>query len=520
MCFRFRPTALFCFLIAFCATTALAQDDPGWRISPFKINIQLGTERDLQLLDDNAQEIHGAQWGLDRPDLAEIREENGLAIVHPKAIGTVRVSATLGEQTRFRDITIWSPVRPLPQGTTNWGMQPIGREIRDLPAVPTYDGPKLYSLEQTPLGETYLRAVRDDGIQVWTWLVPEHIQDVELVCGDWLGGALLSANHSQSYTLYAVGKDGKLRWQHTLSGLRKGHAYNLQHLVHLISQSRDGTVTSITGLDEVTGAVRFQLTIPASSERHVNLRRSGVKVACAEVGDSVPLRTFTSQLFVNIDEFAYVAFTQNTWTLRASKCIPGAPILLRDVSLGRSEKILLWQIHPDGTYRSTVVEELNTTQPLSNPISVASPTGAIIPDGLQGELLPVRLSHDSIAEGIGGAPDELIYRITQDGDVAYKFPLPKYDGPLHDDMVLGEDDIGFATRGGTLIAFNVRNGAEVWRWESNTTEINVFAALANGGCIVKTPTAIVQVERGGKTKELMKGNAILDWQGHIFQTHN
>jgi hypothetical protein len=57
--------------------------------------------------------------------------------------------------------------------------------------------------------------------------MPEQTHDVELVCGDWLGGALISANHANSYTLYTVGKDGKLRWRYTLVGARKGHAYNL-----------------------------------------------------------------------------------------------------------------------------------------------------------------------------------------------------------------------------------------------------------------------------------------------------
>jgi hypothetical protein len=40
--------------------------------------------------------------------------------------------------------------------------------------------------------------------------MPEKTHDVDLVCGDWLGGALVSANRSDSYTLYTVGNDGKL----------------------------------------------------------------------------------------------------------------------------------------------------------------------------------------------------------------------------------------------------------------------------------------------------------------------
>ena len=181
---------------------------------------------------------------------------------------------------------------------------------------------------------------------------------------------------------------------------------------------------------------------------------------------------------------------------------------------------MLWQIHPDGTYRSTIVEDSKNNRPLSESVSVASPTGSIIPDGLGGVLLPIRLSHNAIVENVNGSPDELIYRIDENGEVVYRFPLPKYDGPLHDEMVLGEDELGFATRGTLLIAFNVRNGKEMWRWNSNTPDIEVFAALANGHCLVQTPTALVEVESADRSKEIFQGKAMMGWQGQIYRKHD
>jgi hypothetical protein len=230
------------------------EKDSGWRIAPQEINIEAGTDRRLQLLDDLAQELHGAEWSVNEPDLAEIREEDGRVVAHAKAAGTVRVCATRGQEKRYRDIRIFDPNQPLPPGTTRFGVQPIGRQVGDIAAVPTPDGPNMFSLEQTSSGSTYLRAVAEDGIQIWAWLMPEKTRDVELVCGDWLGGALISANRGDSYTLYTVAGDGKLRWQHTLPGIRKAHAYNLEHLVHVLSQSQDGKVTKLTGFDGTTGA--------------------------------------------------------------------------------------------------------------------------------------------------------------------------------------------------------------------------------------------------------------------------
>src|SRR6266851_5846500 len=92
----------------------IAQDGSDWRISPEKISIKVGEDRRLQLLNDLAQELHDAVWSIDDFSLAEIREEDGRAVMHAKAVGTVRVSATLGQQTRSTEIKIWPEPEPLP----------------------------------------------------------------------------------------------------------------------------------------------------------------------------------------------------------------------------------------------------------------------------------------------------------------------------------------------------------------------------------------------------------------------
>jgi outer membrane protein assembly factor BamB len=504
---------------AFLSCHAAGADDPLWRISPERINIQVGDDRPLQILDDAAQEIHGAEWSVDATDRAEMREENGRAIMHAKAWGTVRVTATVGLEKRFRDVEIWPSDKPIPPGTTGWGMHPIGRDLKDLAAVPTPDGPNMFSLEQTADGRTYLRGVSENGIQLWSWLMPEKTREAELVCGDWLGGALISANQPNSYTLYTVGPDGKVRWQRTLEGIRKAHAYTLTHLVHLLSKSSEGTVTKLTALDEVTGEQKFELTIPPSHEKRLNVRKAGTKILCASEPTISLVRAGTSRLFVNIDGFAYVAFTQQDWDLSAPKCTPGSALDPGGLTQERNQRVVLWQIHDDGTVRRTVVEESSARGLLSDSLNVGQPTGSIIPDGLGGVLLSVGWVQIAQKPGAQRPPDEFIYRLDQDGRVVYQFPLPHYEGPLHDEMVLGETN-GFVTRGSLLVAFSIADGKEMWRWDSHTLGIEVFAALANGGCLVQTPTALVQVDNATDAKELFKGKAVVDWRGQLFRQSN
>jgi len=517
-----RPIVLALSFVAISSFLLSAQEatEAGWRISPNRINIQMGADRPLQLLDDNAQELHGAQWSVDNPDLADIQEEDGLAVLHAKAVGTVRVSATLNGEMRFRDIKIWSALRPVPPGTTNWGTDPIGREAGDLPAVPTPDGPTIFSLEQTTSGDTYLRADRDNGIQAWTWLMPEKTHDVELICGDWLGGALIGATTPTSFTLYTVGKDGKLRWQHTWTGLRKSLAISTDHILYLVNQSSDSTTTSLTALDDAAGKKLFELPVPASQDRFVNLKNDGAAFSCTSTSASTPARTIVSRVMVNMDGFAYLAFTQNDRKLAVAKCKPGSPANPGDISLTRNENLTLWQIHQDGSYHSILVENYKGEQQLNTPINALSPTNGLMTDNLNGTLIPVQLSHQSGWEGTTSAADEFVYRVDEGGEVAYKYPLPKYTGTLHDDMVIGNDDIAFATRAGILIAFNVRSGKDLWRWDSNLPEITVFAALANGHCLVQTDTALVEVESSTKSKEILKGKAMMGWNGQMYLKHN
>src|ERR1017187_3798100 len=129
-----------------------------------------------------------------------------------------------------------------------------------------------------------------------------------------------------------------------------------------------------------------------------------------------------------IDDFAYVAFTEHESTLTAPTCTLGAAIAARDVSVAREDKVVLWQIHPDGTYRSTIVEGSKGTRALSEPVSIASPTGGIIPDDSGGVLLSIRKSAASTGNEVTRSIDDFVYRLNYNGDFVYKFLLPKYDG--------------------------------------------------------------------------------------------
>lgn len=146
-----------------------------------------------------------------------------------------------------------------------------------------------------------------------------------------------------------------------------------------------------------------------------------------------------------------------------------------------------------------------------------SPTGDIIPDGFGGILFSVRSTPREGTAKAGDVAHEFVYRVTEAGEVPFKFPLPRYAGKLHDEMVLGEQDLGFATRGSVLVAFNVRDGSEVWRWNSGGAELNIIMATAGGGCAVETPEGLVLVEDGERLRVLAPRGSELYGLGLFLQ---
>jgi hypothetical protein len=51
-------------------------------------------------------------------------------------------------------------------------------------------------------------------------------------------------------------------------------------------------------------------------------------------------------------------------------------------------------------------------------------------------------------------------------------------------------------------------------------DITVFAALANGHCLVQTPTALVEVADSNTSREIFQGKAMMDWLGNMYRKHN
>jgi hypothetical protein len=429
------------FLLVLCCPLP-AQDDAGWHISPNVINVLVGEQRPLELLDDSGHRIEGATWAVDNPTLATVSEDNGRAIVSAMGAGTVTVTAIRDGEIRRREVTVWAD--NLPIGTVKWSVKPIGRTVAQVFAEPAFDGPDIYWLIQDS-DHTYIQAVSADGMQWFLWTLPEPGRHVDIVCADNMGGVMVLAQHPDSYVIYAVGKDGKLRWRHSFSGLKTAHALSSDNTLYLLSRSADQRTATLVGWNQIQNTERFTLPLPASHENEINFQQVGGKVVCVPGYTAANLlETLPSKLFVDIDGDAHVAFTLNTWTIAAGECEPGSHVDPKNVRFSEMDKLVVWRVHSDGSYQSTLVEESNRENLIQNtPLFVASPTGEIIPDGMGGVLLSVRKVRSEVLNNVPPQTDQFVYRITRSGELAYRFALPQSVGRVNDDMVLGGNDTVF-----------------------------------------------------------------------------
>src|SRR5258708_15591905 len=113
-----RRTLLFTILIALSLSQGYSFQSADWRIAPERINILVGDERTLQVLDDSAQEIPHVEWFINDPSLATVNEQDGRLTLRAIKPGTVRVTAVVNGERRSLDVPIWTDPSQIPPGST------------------------------------------------------------------------------------------------------------------------------------------------------------------------------------------------------------------------------------------------------------------------------------------------------------------------------------------------------------------------------------------------------------------
>ena len=200
----------------------------------------------------------------------------------------------------------------------------------------------------------------------------------------------------------------------------------------------------------------------------------------------------------------YFAFSVSLWELARSKLHGGKQSFIRLRFAAGMRIAFSSGRFPQGDLVTTLVQhDQGEIQPSLDLTPMVFPIGDLIPDNEGGVLLSVR----QFPRGPVGAPlisHDYVYRITDEGKLAYKFALPPFHGLRIDEgMVLNEENRAFTTVGGLALCFDLIAGKEVWRYDTRTPKVSITFAAEGGSLVVEDSNhhLLVLDKDGTKTSE-------------------
>jgi outer membrane protein assembly factor BamB len=467
-------------------------------IEPGENLLPVGQLQTFQLLGNDGNEQTSAGWALSDPDIADLRIEEGRAIVTGKAPGVVKLSVSTGAQEA--EITVHDGKPPMPQDS-RWILQPVdGQFVRALWASGTWGGSAAdadseednhaaYFYGDKGRDSSHVRAVREDGLQVWQWPVHRSSETPRVICGDIYGGVLVEVGDSQKRILVDLDASGNERWRVPVPGFSgRDFTYTMNGVLYIVEDDAHMTGARIVGLDAKTGQQKFSLALPASLQIMRNMTVRNDKLICSPgAEESTPLTVRHSKMMSNIEQVANLVYSEFSLFADAGKCTPDSVLDLQKIHIKVTQRLMMVNINDNLTTTTNIVEA-NTTDGSAGTTWIQStvPTGDIIV-GEQGtgNFLAVRRTRQ-LWRGTGpGTIEEFQYRITEERTVKYRVPVPLSPLGYPSSMLLGENNLGYTTRGKIVVAFDTETGREKWRWESAKSNVLACAALKDDELLVR-----------------------------------
>ena len=469
----------------------------GW-IEPGESLLPIGQAQTFQLLGGDGNEQTAAGWVVSDPDIAELRIEDGRAIVTGKAPGVVKLSVSTG--AKEAEITVHDGKPPMPSDS-RWILQPLdGQFVRALWASGTWGGsaPDADQLEDSHAAYFYddkgpssshIRAVREDGLQVWQWPAHGSSEVLRMICGDVYSGVLLEIGEEEKRVLVDVDASGTERWRVSVPGFTgRDFVFTREGILYLVEEDPHATVARIVGLDGRTGQQKFLLTLPGSFEIMRNLTVRNDRLICSPgTNTSTPLPVRHSKMMGNAESVNNVVYSEFNLVADAGKCTPDSVLDPAVVHVKVTQRLMMLEIYENMSSISKVVET-NTAEGnvAATWIQATVPTGDIIVgEKGTGNFLAVRRTRQQWRGTSPGTIEEFQYRLTEERTVKYRVPVPLSPIGFPSSMLLGENNSGYTTRGNTVIAFDTETGREKWRWESKKSNVLACVALAGDAVLVR-----------------------------------
>jgi PQQ-like domain len=502
-------------------------------VTPSSLAMLVDHSANLSVVDSSGSPIRDAQWSI-RPSIADLAVDDGEVTVRALREGRAILTATTQYGSATATISILPGTKFLP-ATVQWSLEPTpGHEsLMTVQSAPTENRVVFYSIEWSKTANAIVRALTEGGEELWraqleamaspaalkiqlppvgeTTLNHQRISDhTQILIGD--NNTFFAANNPSDPSRYGLPADGKyilLR----ICGANSGGIYLLERgrfrdrIVKLdpatgkenweyaspgrltnswtVNSGDDlGIVETIPGppaagfliLDGETGAAKFRIPFPASSSTLTGIRCSDpIRNVLSNVRPSVSGSPFT-----NTDGNMYVQVEVHIESVDYKACKPEQYsfderlMLLRVTPGGEPEWKTFQHIHADGTGGFAVQDRLFA--------------GETIPDGTGGVLAAWTYvdAHTKPHEPMH--TEARISRISNEDQRDFTLPMPYWTPGLNsffdENMVLGDNNILFATNGVVVVRFDTQTGLADWVRRPPTGNLALDHATAGGGVLV------------------------------------
>lgn len=452
-------------------------------ISPASPNMIVGGTQAFTAIDQTGTTRPDATWSVSDTTIASF-ESNSPNTLVGNAAGTATVTATIGSVTGQTTVTVLAG-SSLSIGTVLWTAPSVSGFTAQqiVQAVPTANGPDLYSIDVDSSGDTLVQALTADGRQLWQSPVLEGFSGVGV--GDNSGGVMLTGAGASGPEMIDLNpQTGGQNWQYSPSLVSGVNSYlntpvalgldgttfvTEENCAYSYTPTEDGAVTTdedcLNGINGSTGALASQVTLPTS----YSLESVGQFCDVAAYTDvSNPPGNYSPPMVAPDGSVYMEAITyQSTSTLTCDSS--------GETSSGSwSQSVYLLR-------NGAPVQTLNSSS--SGDDAFFTP-GDVIPDG-NGGVLAAYFNED---------PYELVIADTISGAQVTFSNLLSYGT-----MVLGDNNTAFVTDGTNVVSFKVSNLQQNWIYTSASGGNVTFVAATSGGGVTinDSQLGVIQLDSSG-----------------------
>ncbi len=248
------------------------------QVTPPNANMLVGGTQAFTAVDDRGVGRPDATWTVSDSTIASFVSGSPNTLM-ADAVGQVTLTATVGGVSAQTTVTVLSGTS-LPVGTVLWSAPPVANFTTQniIQAVPTADGPDLYSVDTDPSGDLVVRAFKSDGEQMWTASPGLGYLAASGALGDNNGGIVVWTYNSAAESITDFDpQTGNQKWQYSLPASFTSSANDsadtavgLDGTLYFVEDdvTSDGRRAAqyLDAVNGTTGTLMRQIPLPASNE--------------------------------------------------------------------------------------------------------------------------------------------------------------------------------------------------------------------------------------------------------------